>query len=88
MTLFLIALKVAYVMDTPLPSIAAPKENNSKEIKSQHQMREKDEVICRGHIMDNLFDRLFDLFIAVRSPREIWTTLEYKYDAQKQCVNK
>ncbi|KAK6123792.1 hypothetical protein DH2020_042461 [Rehmannia glutinosa] len=81
---FLTALKVAYVLNPNLPEIPPPKDGESDEVKKQREKRQEDEVICRGHILNTLSDTLYDLFTVVKSPREIWATLEREYASQKQ----
>ncbi|KAL5551516.1 hypothetical protein UlMin_001692 [Ulmus minor] len=41
--------------------------------------RVEDEVMCRGHILNTLSDKLYDFYNSMKTPKEIWTTLEYKY---------
>ena len=48
----------------------------------------EDELLCRGHILNTLSDRLYDLFTSVQSPREIWNALEFKYNTKKQGADK
>jgi hypothetical protein len=45
-------------------------------------------VVCRGHILNTLSDRLYDLFTSIKSPREIWEALEFKYKTEKQGTDK
>ena len=56
--------------------------------KRQREKREEDEVVCRGHILNTLPDSLYDLFITVKSPKEIWATLELQHVNQKQGSDK
>ncbi|XP_071912380.1 uncharacterized protein [Coffea arabica] len=88
MMFFLTALKIAYVLDPSLPEIPEPKDGDSDEVKAQHRKRAEDELLCRGHIMNTLSDRLYDLYTAVKSPKEIWNALEYKYNTMKQGADK
>ncbi|KAK6149022.1 hypothetical protein DH2020_016547 [Rehmannia glutinosa] len=85
---FLTALKVAYVLNPDLPEIPPPKDGESDEVKKQREKRQEDEVMCRGHILNTLSDTLYDLFTAVKSPREIWATVEREYASQKQGAYK
>ena len=48
---------------------------------------EKDELI-RGHILNVLFDRLYDLYTNTHSLREILEALENKYKAKKEGTKK
>uniref|UniRef100_A0A2N9HKS3 Uncharacterized protein n=1 Tax=Fagus sylvatica TaxID=28930 RepID=A0A2N9HKS3_FAGSY len=49
---------------------------------------EEDELVCRGHILNTLSDRLYDLFTTMTSPKEIWKALETKYKTEKQGTDK
>ncbi|XP_027170587.1 uncharacterized protein LOC113770572 [Coffea eugenioides] len=88
MMFFLTTLKIAYVLDPSLPEIPAPKDDDSDEVKAQHKKREEDELLCKGHIMNTLSDRLHDLYTAVKLLKEIWNALEYKYNTMKQGADK
>ncbi|CAM8880357.1 unnamed protein product [Rhodiola kirilowii] len=69
-------LKVGYVLSTPIPEIGddAPIEAIRKRSKW-----ENDDYICRGHILNGMFDPLFDLYQTVESAKELWDALEAKY---------
>ena len=69
---FLTALTVAYMLDLPLPEIPPPTDKDTDELVLQRAKRIDDEVICRGHILNNVSDSIYDLFTNVRSPRQIW----------------
>ena len=88
MMFLLTALKVSYVLDPNLPEIPAEKVDDNEAIKAQRLKRQEDEVLCRGHILNTLSDRLYDLFATVKSPKEIWQALEFKYNAEKQGADK
>ncbi|XP_059595803.1 secreted RxLR effector protein 161-like [Vitis vinifera] len=45
---------------------------------------EEDELICRGHILNALSDRLYDLYTNTYSTRKIWEALENKYKAEEE----
>ncbi|KAL0406180.1 UNVERIFIED_CONTAM: hypothetical protein Slati_3931900 [Sesamum latifolium] len=80
-------LKIAYVLDINQPAIE-PKEGYTDEIKAARVKRGEDELLCRGHILNALYDRLFDLYSSIKSPLEIWNTLEQKYNNEKQGTDK
>ena len=80
----LTTLKIAYVLDPDVEPIPAPANNDTAELIAKRKKREEDEVVCSGHILNTLSDRLYDLFTSVKSPREIWTALETKYSNEKQ----
>ncbi|XP_027120584.1 uncharacterized protein LOC113766443 [Coffea eugenioides] len=88
MIFFLTALKIAYVLDPSLPEISTPKNDDSNEIKVQRKKRAENELLCKEHIMNTLSDRLYDLYTVVKSPKEIWNVLEYKYNTMKQGTDK
>ena len=81
MMFFLSALKVAYVLDPNLPQIPVSSSDETDYVKEERTKRQEDELLCRGHILNTLSDRLYDLFTSVQSPREIWNVLEFKYRA-------
>ncbi|KAL0434941.1 UNVERIFIED_CONTAM: hypothetical protein Sradi_0202000 [Sesamum radiatum] len=75
-------LKVAYVLDPNQPALEA-KKNESNDAKAARLKKEEDELLCRGHILNTLSDRLFDLYASMKSPLEIWHALENKYNTEK-----
>ena len=87
-TFLLTELAVFYVLDPELTTISAPQEDDSEEIKAGRKKREDDEVRCRGHILNSLSDRLYDLYRSFKSPKEIWDALEVKYNSEKQGTDK
>ena len=97
MMFLLTALKISYILNPNLQPIEDPKpsadgkqptEEEIEEIKKQKAKREEDEVLCRGHILNTLSDRLYDLFTRIKSAREIWNALEFKYKAEEEGTNK
>ncbi|KAJ4979583.1 hypothetical protein NE237_010363 [Protea cynaroides] len=75
----LTALKIAYVLDPILKDLPESKDDDSNQLKAEQKKRVDDEVLCKGHILNTLSDRLYDLFTNVQSPKEIWKALEFKY---------
>jgi hypothetical protein len=67
----LTALKIAYVLDPNLSKLPEPTDNDSDQLKAERKKHEEDEVVCRGHILNTLSDRLYDLFTSMKSPKEI-----------------
>ncbi|KAH7676279.1 RNA-directed DNA polymerase protein, partial [Dioscorea alata] len=88
MMFFLTALKIWYVLDPSLPEVPDATPDESVEAKAERVKRQEDELLCRGHILNTLSDRLYDLFTSVQSPREIWKALEFKYNTEKQGADK
>ena len=64
------------------------RDEDTNEIKAQRKKREEDELICRGHNLNTLSDRLYDLYTSMKSPKEIWNALEAKYKTEKIGTNK
>ena len=44
--------------------------------------------MCRGHILNALSDRLYDLYTVEPSAKAIWNALEFKYHAEEECIKK
>jgi hypothetical protein len=61
MTFLLTSLKVHYVLDPDLTPFPEPTKNDSEEVKKERMKRKEDELLCRGHILNTLSDRLYDL---------------------------
>ena len=88
MMFFLTALKVAYMLDPNLPLIPVSSPDEIENFKKERTKCQDDEFLCRGHILNTLSNRLYDLFTSVQSPREIWNALEFKYNNEKQGADK
>ena len=88
MKFLLTALKIFYVLDPNLSVLPAATPEDSDAVKAERKKREEDELVCRGHILNTLSDRLYDLFTAIVSPREIWNALEAKYKTEKLGTDK
>ncbi|XP_058741379.1 uncharacterized protein LOC131613751 [Vicia villosa] len=84
MTFLLTALKVHYVLDPDLTPIPEPTDDDSEEVKKECKKHKEDELLCRGHILNTLFDRLYDLYTDNPSAVEIWKALEFKFKAEKE----
>uniref|UniRef100_A0A2N9FEG2 Zinc finger, CCHC-type n=1 Tax=Fagus sylvatica TaxID=28930 RepID=A0A2N9FEG2_FAGSY len=82
----LTALKIAYVLDLNLSKLSEPIDNYSDQLKAECKKRKEDKVVCKGHILNTLSDRLYDLFTSMKSPKEIWEALEFKYKTEKQAM--
>ena len=61
MKFLLTVLKIFYVLDPNLQPIQSPTPEDTKQLKEQRIKREEDELVCRGHILNTLSDRLYDL---------------------------
>ena len=84
----LTALKIFYVLDPELTPIPEPTNEDSDEVKAERKKRREDELICRGHILNALSDRLYDLYTDTQSAVEIWNALEFKYKAEEEGTKK
>ncbi|RVW91509.1 Retrovirus-related Pol polyprotein from transposon TNT 1-94 [Vitis vinifera] len=82
----LTALKIFYILDPTLAPLPEPKENDTPQLVAARKKREEDELICRGHILNALSDRLYDLYTNTNSAREIWEALENKYKAEEEVI--
>ncbi|XP_050916217.1 uncharacterized protein LOC127131337 [Lathyrus oleraceus] len=88
MTFLLTALKIQYVLDPDLEPIPKPTENDTNEIKKERKKRKEDELLCRGHILNTLSDRLYDLYTNTASAKEIWNALEFKFKVEEEGTKK
>ena len=88
MKFLLTALKLFYVLDPNLMHFPLASDEDTDEIKAQRKKWEEDELICRGHILNTLLDRLYNLYTSMKSPKEIWNALEAKYKTEKIGTNK
>ena len=71
MTFLLTALKVHYVLDPDLTPIPEPTEDDSDELKKERKKCKEDELLCHGHIMNTLYDCLYDLYMDTQSATKI-----------------
>ena len=88
MKFLLTALKLFYVLDQNLIPFPTMSDEDTNEIKTQIKKRDEDELICRGHILNTLSNRLYDLYTSMKSSREIWNALEAKYKTETIGSNK
>ncbi|XP_062104030.1 uncharacterized protein LOC133815177 [Humulus lupulus] len=84
----LTTLKVLYILDKDLKAIEPAKEDDTQEIIKQMKKHEEDELICRGHILNTLSDRLYDLYTNTKTTKDIWEALENTYKAEEECTKK
>ncbi|GKB53878.1 hypothetical protein Tco_0904631, partial [Tanacetum coccineum] len=49
---------------------------------------ENDDYICRGHILNCMFDSLFDIYQNAESAKALWESLESKYMAEDASAKK
>ena len=84
----LTALKVYYVLDPNLPPIFEPKEDDNETIIALRKKKEENEIVCRGHILNALSERLYDLYTNEKSALKIWNALKFKYKAGEASTKK
>ncbi|GJR90839.1 zinc finger, CCHC-type containing protein [Tanacetum coccineum] len=85
MHFLLTTLKVVYVLSTPSPVWS---ENETLEATRKRMKWEKDDYICRGHILNSMSDSLFDIYQNVESAKALWESLESKYMAEDASAKK
>jgi len=83
MIFLLTLLKIYYILDPNLYALPEPQEDESATIKTARVKREEDEVLCRGHILNTLTSRLYDIISKLKSPKEIWAALKTHYKQEK-----
>ena len=93
--LLLSILKLAYVFDpniTQIPNTVEDASKGEKERVTQlKKKRDEDTFACRGHILNTLSDKLYDLYISIQLLLEIWnlwkrnTTMSDKIRINLSC---
>jgi hypothetical protein len=78
MIFLLTSLKIYYILDPNLSALPETQEDESVTMTVKVK-REEDEVLCRGHILNTLTSRLYDIFSKLKSSKEIWAALETHY---------
>ena len=71
MKFLLTALKIFYVLDPNLQPIPNSTSKDTEQLKKKRIKREEDELVCTGHILNTLSDRLYNLFTTMSSLKEI-----------------
>nr|GEV90597.1 hypothetical protein [Tanacetum cinerariifolium] len=74
------------VLTTPMPE-------DFGEIQTVEQVKKRakwdnDDYVCRGLILNGMFDFLFDIYQNVETSKELWDTLEAKYMAEDASSKK
>ena len=54
MVFLLTSLKIYYIFYSNLPALPEPQEDESAIVKTERLRHEKDEMLCRGHILNAL----------------------------------
>ncbi|KAL5538730.1 hypothetical protein UlMin_045964 [Ulmus minor] len=82
---FFLNPNITYALDPNLEPLPEPDDvTDTDELKAGRKKRAEDEVMCRGHILNTLSDRLYDFYNSMETPKKIWTELEYKYKSEKE----
>ncbi|GJS19909.1 hypothetical protein Tco_0448541 [Tanacetum coccineum] len=76
MHFLLTTLEVVYVFSTHMHELM---EHETLDKTRRRCKWENDDYICRGHILNDIFDALFDVYQNVDSEKELWDQLESKY---------
>ncbi|GJY80466.1 zinc finger, CCHC-type containing protein, partial [Tanacetum coccineum] len=85
MHFLLTALKVVYVLTTPMLEWL---EDATVEAIRVREKWKNDDYICRGHIQNGMSDSLFDVYTNIESAKELWDLLESKYMAEDSSSKK
>ena len=86
MKFLLTMLKIFYILDPTLALLSEPKENDMPNVAVARKKREEDELICMGHILNALSDKLYDLYTSTNSVRDIWEALEKSTKLRKKVL--
>uniref|UniRef100_A0A803QD61 Uncharacterized protein n=1 Tax=Cannabis sativa TaxID=3483 RepID=A0A803QD61_CANSA len=71
-------LKITYILESTLEPLPAPNEKDTLEMVEKKRKRVEDNLLCEGHILNALSNRLYDLYNNTKSAKEIWDALEVK----------
>ena len=76
----LTTLKVRFVLDTECPNV--PTENPTPQQIAAKTNWDEANYTCRGNIPNLLSDLLFDMYVPLKSARQIWKELERQYKTE------
>nr|GEV57257.1 zinc finger, CCHC-type [Tanacetum cinerariifolium] len=82
----LFSMSVVYVLTTPIPEDGG--ENPTVEQVRKRSKWDNDDYVCRGLILNGMFDSLFNIYQNVETFKELWDTLEAKYMADDASSKK
>ena len=65
----------------PMISTPKPEDKDNETLKEARKLNkwENDDFICRGHILNDMCDSLFDIYQFLESAKILWDSLEDKY---------
>ncbi|GJY13008.1 zinc finger, CCHC-type containing protein [Tanacetum coccineum] len=78
-------MSMVYVLTTPIPEDG---ENATTEQLSKRAKWDNDDYVCRGLILNGMFDPLFDIYQNIESREELCDSLEVKYMAEDASSKK
>ncbi|GKE85964.1 zinc finger, CCHC-type containing protein [Tanacetum coccineum] len=86
MHFLLSSISVVYVLTTPIPE-------DGGDVATVKQIRKRakwdnDDYVCRGLILNGMFDSSFDIYQNVESSKEPWDSLKAKYMAENASSKK
>ncbi|XP_059638671.1 uncharacterized protein LOC132280940 [Cornus florida] len=84
----LTVLKISYVLDPNLKPFPEPIDKDTEKMIKDRKKRDEDELVYKGHVLNTLLDQFYDLYTPMKSPREIWNVLEFKYKTEKLGTDK
>lgn len=62
----LTAVKILYILDSLLSPLSTPTLENNDQGKEERKKRKEDELLCKGHILNNLSNRLYDFYTSFK----------------------
>ena len=71
MMFILTALKISYILDPNLLEIPTSTSEDNDQLRAERKKQDEDELLCRGHILNNMLDCQYDLFKSIKSPKKI-----------------
>ncbi|GJR11782.1 zinc finger, CCHC-type containing protein [Tanacetum coccineum] len=86
MHFLLSSMSVVYVLTTPIPEDGG--DDATVEQIMKRAKWDNDDYVCRGLILNGMFDSLFDIYHNVESSKELWDSLEAKYMAEDASSKK
>ncbi|GKD02102.1 hypothetical protein Tco_1177076 [Tanacetum coccineum] len=86
MHFLLSSMSVVYVLTTPIPDDGG-NDPTVEQVKKRAKW-DNDDYVCRGLILNGMFDPLFDIYHNVESSKELWDSLEAKYMAEDASSKK
>jgi hypothetical protein len=71
MMFILTALKISYILDPNLLEIPTSTSKDNDQLRAERKKQDENELLCRGHILNNMLDCQYDLFKSIKSPKKI-----------------